>query len=129
MRSLLPTLTKVRIKRPLVMNKRHLKEKNNKLLRTYGITLEDYQTMVSWGDGKCSICAQEEKIIDKRSGKVRALAVDHDHKTGIVRGLLCSKCNRGLGMFNENIQLLEDAVNYLIAYKESVEENHATNSR
>ena len=63
--------------------------------------------MLSSQDGKCSICGRE------RSQLVKQLCVDHDHETGKVRGLLCDKCNRGLGFFNDDHELLKKALNYL----------------
>ena len=75
--------------------------------RLYGLTEEQFQTMLSSQDGKCSICGRE------RSQLVKQLCVDHDHETGKVRGLLCDKCNRGLGFFNDDHELLKKALNYL----------------
>jgi dihydroorotase-like cyclic amidohydrolase len=51
--------------------------------------------------------------MDKRTGKIRALAVDHDHKTGKVRALLCRNCNTGLGNFQDSPELLKTAIQYL----------------
>lgn len=59
-------------------------------------------------DGKCDICRSTVTGYSKRS-----LNIDHDHKTGMVRGLLCHKCNIGLGNFNDNIDLLQRAIFYL----------------
>ena len=78
----------------------------NYLRRTYGIGLEKYNSLLSEQSGVCAICKNECV-----SGK--KLAVDHDHYTGEVRGLLCCKCNRGLGNFGDNIDLLKSAVLYL----------------
>ena len=75
------------------------------LKRRYGITLEQYEAMLESQNGKCAICKG-----DCLTG--RNLAVDHDHETGKVRGLLCSKCNQGLGQLN-NIELLQRAIDYL----------------
>lgn len=96
------------------------KAKSNKLLNNYGITLEEYKQVSSWWDNKCAICEQIETIVDKRSNTPRELAVDHDHKDGTIRGVLCSKCNRGLGMFNDNKELLVKAARYLKNYEKSV---------
>lgn len=73
----------------------------------YGISVSDYNEMFSNQNGCCAICGKPEKLHHSR------LHIDHDHKTGIVRGLLCSKCNQGIGLFNDNIDLLQSAYNYL----------------
>ena len=77
--------------------------------RNYGITSEDYDLMLSNQENVCAIC-EDECISGKK------LAVDHNHDTGEVRGLLCCKCNRGLGNFNDNLDLLRSAVLYLEKY-------------
>ena len=59
----------------------------------------------------CDICKQPER--DKRNGVVRLLNKDHDHKTGEWRGLLCTRCNNGIGMFRDNVELLKRAIEYL----------------
>tara|TARA_Y100000310_G_scaffold239682_1_gene243385 strand:+ start:21471 stop:21884 length:414 start_codon:yes stop_codon:yes gene_type:complete len=74
--------------------------------KRYGITIEQYDKMYAEQDGKCLICKKECRTYDK-------LTVDHDHSTGEFRGLLCSVCNRGLGMFYDNTKLLEQAIKYL----------------
>lgn len=63
--------------------------------------------------GLCAICRKPEASTDGLSGKVRQLAIDHCHETGRVRGLLCNSCNRGLGLFQDNTELLARAVLYL----------------
>jgi recombination endonuclease VII len=72
----------------------------------YGITLEDYDRMYAAQEGKCEIC----DIF------CQTLEVDHNHKTGKTRGLLCGNCNRGLGLFFDNINLLISAIKYLIRH-------------
>ena len=79
--------------------------KGERLKRAYGITLAEYQQMLEIQDGRCKICG-------KKPGK-RMLDVDHCHKTNKVRGLLCSKCNIGLGQFNDSLGLLLEAALYL----------------
>lgn len=92
------------------------KAKNAKLLRAYGITIEQYLELSTEVGNKCTICEQ-----DCPSG--RALAVDHDHSNGIVRGLLCINCNKGLGNFKDNLDLFKRAMFYLESYKEALEES------
>ena len=65
-------------------------------LKTFGLTLQDYQQMLDAQNGVCAICG-------KKPGK-RKLSVDHDHKTGIIRGLLCFRCNFGLGWFQDDLK-------------------------
>lgn len=74
----------------------------------YGLSLEQYKQMLQAQNGVCKIC----KGLD--NGPWNRLAVDHCHTTGKVRGLLCAKCNKGLGQFCDNPQLLKQAAEYLI---------------
>ena len=85
------------------------------LKRTYGISYEEYLDLYEIQGNVCAICGRSELIRDyKDNRKVRMpLFVDHNHNTGKVRGLLCSKCNTGLGMFEENINSLITAISYL----------------
>lgn len=76
------------------------------LKKNFGISVEQYDEMLIRQNGVCAICKTPCK-----SG--RRLAVDHDHKTGQVRSLLCSNCNRGLGCFQDNPDLLREAAQYL----------------
>lgn len=83
------------------------KLQNNRLIRTYNISLEEYSLLLKKQQNKCAICG-----IDKcSSGK--SFAVDHDHKTNKIRGLLCKNCNVGLGMFEDNTNNIEKALLYL----------------
>ena len=77
-------------------------------LKRYGLTLDDFDALVSSQDGKCAIC-EEELVFGVTGGG----AVDHDHETGKVRGLLCRLCNVGVGHFRENTRLLAKAITYL----------------
>jgi hypothetical protein len=81
--------------------------------RSYGITKEEYGEMLQDQDGKCAICKREESACASITKKVRALAVDHCHVTGNVRGLLCRACNLGIGHFGDNLGTLEEAIKYL----------------
>ena len=77
------------------------------LKRRYGITSEDYFMMLTEQNNQCVICETKEC----HTG--RNFSVDHDHKTGKVRGLLCAHCNVGLGNFKDNTTLLKKAIEYL----------------
>jgi hypothetical protein len=87
---------------------RKRKYRGDWLLRTYGISHEKYDEMLAAQGGVCAICSQPE-----RSARNRHLAVDHCHKTGKVRGLLCTNCNRALGLFSESPAVLSFAINYI----------------
>jgi len=90
------------------INLEKLAAKAKDIERTYGISLKDYQTMYISQNGLCAICHHPEPV------KARMfLAVDHDHKTGKVRGLLCSKCNMALGGFGDSSEILRSAIRYL----------------
>lgn len=79
------------------------------LKRKFGISLEEYDEMLKSQFGSCAIC---DKICEK------SLAVDHDHKTGKNRGLLCFTCNSTLGHFEKgNLPTKEDFEKYLSKYK------------
>lgn len=77
-----------------------------KLKSNFGITPEQYDAMFSSQKGVCFIC-------ERASPDGRRLHVDHCHKTKKVRGLLCHDCNRGLGIFKDDPNLLRKAANYL----------------
>lgn len=87
--------------------------KRSRLLERYGITINDYESMLSEQNYVCAICEQPETRIDPRTGNIIRLAVDHCHTTGIVRGLLCSRCNLGIGHFEDDIPRLLRIVEYL----------------
>jgi hypothetical protein len=75
--------------------------------RKYGITLGEYDVMYLKQDGKCGICKTPQEHLLQR------LAVDHDHSTPKIRGLLCSSCNRALGLLKDNPNYLSNAIAYL----------------
>jgi len=84
------------------------KYKNYTLKKTFGITLEQYHKIFDQQNGCCAICQKHQKEFK------RALAVDHCHKTKIIRGLLCGNCNTGIGKLKDSIKLLQKAIDYLI---------------
>ena len=76
-------------------------------MKEYGITLDEYNEMFAEQNGCCAVC-EKHQIEFKDS-----LSVDHCHETGDVRGLLCFKCNTGIGKLGDNIEGLERALKYL----------------
>ncbi len=83
------------------------RRKDTQLYKKYGISLLEYNKILSKQDECCSICGKHQSLFKKK------LMVDHNHSTGQVRGLLCSKCNIGLGYVEESIQILENMIKYL----------------
>ncbi len=81
-------------------------------LRQFGITVEEYDFLVGLQNSLCTICDKPETQLNKK-GTPRDLSVDHCHKTGRIRGLLCASCNLGIGHFKDDIELLKRAINYL----------------
>lgn len=82
------------------------KDRNTYLMETYGITHTQYLTMYREQNAKCAIC-------NTKPDAWPGLVVDHCHTTGKVRGLLCNKCNLGLGWFKDNPSSLNRAITYL----------------
>lgn len=85
--------------------------KNLFLKRRYGISIDRYNEMLADQGGCCAICGKTET--NEIAGRTLSLAVDHDHRTGAVRALLCSACNTALGLFNDDRHTLEAAIMYL----------------
>lgn len=83
------------------------------LKRKYNITKDFFDLMFNDQQGKCAICKNPETALHKQSGKVRRLHVDHDHKTGKVRGLLCTRCNMALGYLKENKEYVLNLLKYI----------------
>ena len=82
-------------------------------LKKFGLTELDYQAKFDSQDGLCAICRHPEEIIDPRNGKRRALALDHDHRSGKIRDLLCGSCNRALGFLKEDLLRVEAMATYI----------------
>lgn len=93
------------------------KIRNYELLKNFGITIEDYNAMHDKQNGLCAICKQPETRLNK-SGTLHRLAVDHCHKTGKVRGLLCFKCNAAIGFFEKRDIPIIDVELYLAQYRD-----------
>ena len=86
--------------------------RNTHLVKTYGITAEQYDEMALFQGGVCAICSRPETAIGN-GGVVKRLAVDHDHETGVVRALLCTKCNVALGAADDSVDRLLAMASYL----------------
>lgn len=81
--------------------------KSNLMLRTYGITQEEYNEMLKEQDYSCAICQTHQDEFENR------LSIDHNHNTGSIRGLLCSNCNTAIGLLGDNLESIQKALDYL----------------
>ena len=104
------TLTTTKRQRKRHRAKKHARAGKAKSLRRRGFTLAQYDRCLELQNNCCAICHTDFKLLT-------ALQVhaDHDHFTGLPRGVLCGNCNYGLGMFRDNPERLEAAVDYLMA--------------
>jgi hypothetical protein len=89
------------------------------LRRYYGMTLDEYKALYSQQKGLCAICEESIRLYGTPGVKTMA-HVDHDHRTGNVRALLCHSCNAGLGYFKDTPALLTKACKYLEKYQGAV---------
>lgn len=87
--------------------------KNTMLQWHYGMTLQEYEVLLATQGGKCAVCGGSEPTNDYRTERPRSLAVDHCHVSGEVRGLLCSTCNRTLGLLGESIARTKALLAYM----------------
>lgn len=84
------------------------------LRRNYGITIKQYDAMHTAQNGLCAVCGLPETTKGGRFGTTTmGLAVDHDHATGEIRGLLCHMCNRAIGQFGDNAERMRLAASYI----------------
>lgn len=96
------------VRQPLrVIKRRHILKKH------FGMSEDDYNQMFVAQNGVCAICQKPEQGTCGIYRTPRVLAVDHDHETGKVRGLLCHACNAALGLFREDIETFLRAIAYL----------------
>ena len=102
-------IEKMRIYRQSDEAQRYICEKK------HGITLDRYNDLFAQQKGKCAICGTHESQLSKKG-----LAIDHDHETNKVRGLLCGNCNRALGFFKDDIKNLKRAIRYIQTNKMAV---------
>lgn len=111
--------------------------KNRKLKYLYGMTINEYSALLKAQDGRCAVCSRKEWVINNKSSKIQKLSVDHDHATGKIRGLLCTACNKALGLLNDDPEVVMKSYEYLLKHKEEVNDagtdgedttGHATSS-
>ena len=87
--------------------------KYTNLKSRYGITKDEWHWMLKEQYGKCKICNREMEIELGNGNNSIGCHVDHCHETGIIRGLLCNSCNKGLGFFKDDVSALQSAIIYL----------------
>lgn len=88
----------------------YLYKRSERLMRVFGLTLEEYERRQAAQGGVCAIC-QRTNAWNRREGDL--LVVDHCHESNVVRGLLCHACNQALGLFRDDPELLRVAARYL----------------
>jgi len=89
--------------------------RNNHLTRKYGITLEKYNEMLEKQNSVCAICGHKEELRQDEN-----LCVDHNHETNKVRGLLCNRCNTAIGLLRDDVNTIQQAINYLRENDETI---------
>jgi hypothetical protein len=99
--------------RPEAKAKHRTLTRRARLKRIFGITPEQYDIILNNQGGVCKICKNPETLKHHKTGTIPLLAIDHCHKTNTVRGILCAKCNTGIGSFRDDINLLKSAIFYL----------------
>jgi hypothetical protein len=92
----------------------NVKENRKKaIIRNFKISKEEFDILHEKQGNLCAICKNPETVKNKSTNDIRALAIDHSHVTGKIRGLLCHTCNRGIGLFRDSCEILNNAINYL----------------
>ena len=85
---------------------RRREEMHRTRLRRFGLTEEEFDRLVALQDGRCAICGEPPPEGER-------LQLDHDHRTGLFRGLLCGSCNGGMGLLGDDPQRLRQAADYI----------------
>lgn len=93
-----------------------IRNRRNWFRGTYGLELRDYFEMYMKQGGRCGACDQ----VPEGKPPTNTLHVDHDHETGKVRSLLCSKCNQALGLLNDSLHGINNLIDYLKPHKAAI---------
>jgi hypothetical protein len=106
-------IEKSREKRNLYRKKNLEAHRINSTTYNKNITRDQYHEMLKTQENKCAICKNPETRRNVRGTEITRLCIDHCHKTGKVRQLLCHSCNTGIGKFKDSVALLQEAIEYL----------------
>jgi len=87
-----------------------------RLKRDFGLEIEVYNALVEKQGNLCAVCNKPEEV--RQNGHIKSLAVDHNHTTGKIRGLLCNNCNRTLGLLGDSQDILKKMIDYLAKHSE-----------
>lgn len=87
------------------------------LHKRLGLAIEDYRALLQAADYKCEICGKPHCWEPTKKYERSRLGVDHDHETGVVRGVLCNKCNAAIGLLQDSVDLIDRAAVYLRKHK------------
>jgi len=112
--------TKEQRKEKLKLPEVQKKNREWNLLYNYGLTTENYNLMLKQQNFQCAIC----ETSDPTTKQSKHWHVDHDHTTNKVRGLLCTRCNKGLGHFGDNVELMNKAIKYLNKHNGEINVNN-----
>lgn len=93
------------------------KIRDTKLRQAYGVGVEYFEAKLKEQGGVCAGCKENVKVIWR--GKEVRMALDHHHATGAPRGVLCIRCNRGLGLLQENPEVMINLIEYINKYKKA----------
>lgn len=99
---------KIRVYHQTWDRKNQKRQIESRLIWKYSLSMEEFQKLSESQGNKCLICKVSAEHLS-----LKKLYVDHDHKTGEIRGLLCRSCNIGIGMMKDNPEILRNAINYL----------------
>lgn len=97
------------------------------IARQHQITVNEYRKLIESQNNLCAICGKQESRIARKDRSVSPLSIDHCHKTGKIRGLLCGKCNMALGGFEDSIEMMQNAITYLRVHNDASSKINTTN--